>query len=495
MPDDRRIAPVEITTSDESLSLWLTLLLSAAAGGMGWGIRGQYGHETGAMLAGVLVALVIGLLFCRRQSSLFTARMVALTAVGISFGGSETYGQTVGLTHDAELVGNWAALRWGMFGLFIKGGIWIGFAGVMMGAGLGGKRYRALEVLLLFVLLIQLYFLGLWLLNETFDPESRQLPRVYFSDDWHWEPDKVELSPRPEVWGGLLLALAGLWAYVTVWKRDAMARNLGLFGVLFGGIGFSLGQAVQAYHAWNTEWFQQGWFAPIEAYMNWWNTMETLFGAILGLGLGLGVWLNRRKLPPPAEDTVELVTAAEIVLLAGHVAALAAWNFMSFDSLDRVADHALTMGLVPLALTVGGRYAPYLIALPIVAMPICGKTLREMSYEHAEITALYGWAFLFVVPLILLTVAAVALALRGKHGQDGQSFARWSLLIASWLYYGLTFAFFRFPWPWEAPTSRSPSAIVFAACLLLLTLASVFYARTDRRRTALAKQAATATTS
>ena len=34
------------------------MLFTALAGGMGWGIRGQYGHETGAMLAGLLVALV-----------------------------------------------------------------------------------------------------------------------------------------------------------------------------------------------------------------------------------------------------------------------------------------------------------------------------------------------------------------------------------------------------------------------------------------------------
>jgi len=27
------------------------------AGGLGWGIRGQYGHEAGAMIAGLLVRL------------------------------------------------------------------------------------------------------------------------------------------------------------------------------------------------------------------------------------------------------------------------------------------------------------------------------------------------------------------------------------------------------------------------------------------------------
>ncbi len=494
MTDDGNLPKPDDRGHDDFPSLWLTLLFTAAAGGMGWGIRGQYGHETGAMIAGVLVALVIGLLFCGRQSSLFTARMVALTAVGISFGGSMTYGQTVGLTHDVELHGNWAALRWGMLGLSIIGAIWIGFAGVLMGAALGGKRYRALELLLLFMFLIQLYFLGVWLFNQPFDPANRLLPRIYFSDSWYWEPDKADLKPRPEVWGGLALALAALWLYVALWKRDAMARNVGLFAIIFGGIGFATGQSVQAFHAWNAEWFENGWFAPIEPYMNWWNTMETLFGGILGMGLGLGVWLNRTKLPPPAEDFVEIPPAAERVLLAGHVAALAAWNFMTFDALDGVADHALTMGLVPLALIVGGRLSPYLIALPIVAMPICGKTLREMSYYYADISPAYGWMFLFINPMILLTAAALLLYRRGQRGQTGQSFARWSLVITSWLYYALNFAFFRFPWPWEEPTSRSPSAIVFAACLLVLTLACVFYPRIERRRRPLATKAATAPT-
>src|SRR5688572_16755082 len=74
--------------------------LGAMAGGMGWGIRGQYGHETGAMIAGVLIGFVVVLLFIPRATSLRGARAVAMTALGISFGGSMTYGQTVGLTHD-----------------------------------------------------------------------------------------------------------------------------------------------------------------------------------------------------------------------------------------------------------------------------------------------------------------------------------------------------------------------------------------------------------
>ena len=112
------------------------LLASAAAGAMGWGIRGQYGHESGAMIAGVLVSLVVVTALRPQASAVWAMRAVALGTIGVGFGGAMTYGQTIGLTQDAALVGNWAALRWGLLGLAIKGGIWIGFLGVLLGMGM-----------------------------------------------------------------------------------------------------------------------------------------------------------------------------------------------------------------------------------------------------------------------------------------------------------------------------------------------------------------------
>jgi hypothetical protein len=49
------------------------------------------------------------------------------------------------------------------------------------------------------------------------------------------------------------------------------------------------------------------------------------------------------------------------------------------------------------------------------------------------------------------------------------------LLLSSWLYYALNFAFFRTPWPWQPPTSRTLSALVFTICLALLTIAALAY--------------------
>ena len=105
------------------------MLLTAMAGGMGWGIRGQYGHETGAMIAGVLVAAKLVMLFASVYSTLHAARSHRMDNDRHLFWGCMTYGQTVGFTHDTELIGNTQALRWGLLGLFIKGGFRLALAG------------------------------------------------------------------------------------------------------------------------------------------------------------------------------------------------------------------------------------------------------------------------------------------------------------------------------------------------------------------------------
>jgi hypothetical protein len=449
------------------------LLLSALAGGMGWGIRGQYGHETGAMLAGLLVGLVLALHFCPWAGALIGARAVALITLGIAFGGSMTYGQTIGLTQDEALVGNWSALRWGLLGLFIKGAIWVGFAGVFFGIGLSATRYRVWELGLVGLGLLLLLWLGLRCLNEPFLPGERILPRFYFSADWYWTPE-ADLRPRRERWGGLLVALIGLLAYVGWVRRDRLSRNLGLWGMLGGGLGFSLGQSLQAFHAWNGEWFQGGWLGRVDPLLNWWNLMEIAFGAIWGLTLALGLWLNRREVnPPEIAPNPALNPVVEWGLLAVYLPALIAWQFLSVPALDAVADHAITMGLIPLVAVAGGRWWPYLLALPIVALPIAGKTFRELCVAEGTMPLLPGVLLYLLVPLASTTWLALHFAKRARQADVAEGYLRAALLLATWLYFALNFAFFRFPWPWESPTGRTPSAIVFTLCAVGLTLGAL----------------------
>ena len=462
----------------QSPSLVLAVVLTAMAGGMGWGIRGQYGHETGAMIAGVLVGLVLVFLFYTRSTSLSAARAVALCALGVSIGGSMTYGQTVGLTHDAALIGNWQALRWGLLGLFLKGGIWIAFAAALLGMALSDRRYRPLEMSLLLLVMVFAYFLGFYLFNTPFDPAGKALPTIYFSDHWFWERD-AELKPRLERWGGLLAALAVLTLYARCVRRDRLAARLAFWGFLAGGVGFSLGQSVQAFHAWNVEMFQQGWFgAKIEPHMNWWNMMETTFGATFGAILALGLWLNRHLIGPGEDaDEVELPIGAEWLLVGVHVAALTMWNFGSFAALDLFADLALTMVIIPIVAVAGGRLWPYLVTLPIVALPIAGKTFRQLCVVEEQVSTVTGALVYLVLPLCVTLAAALVLARNPTKPLGGRSFARWSLLLCTWLYFWLNFAFFHFPWPWQPWTGRTPSGIIFSVCAVGLTAAALLYGR------------------
>lgn len=460
-----------------SVSWWQVVTLAAMAGGLGWGIRGQYGHETGAMMAGLLVSLVLVVLFCPTANAGWAARAVAWGTLAMGIGGSMTYGQTVGLTHDQALVGNGAALGWGMLGLAIKGGVWIGFAGLFLGMGLGGVRYAPRELLLLMLGLLVLFGLGVWLLNHPYDPEHRRLPLLYFSDDWRWEPD-AELRPRREVWGGLWCALLGAIVYAGLRRRDRLAWRLALWGVAGGAVGFPLGQSVQAFHAWNADWFQSGGLAEWAPYLNWWNWMETVFGATFGAILGLGLWVHRREIgrsQPLADPSLNL--GVEAGLAAVHVGLLAAGTFLDYPAAELYQEYGLALVVLPVVAVAGGRLWPWLVIFPITLIPIAGKTLQRLVYEEAAVAAMPGWLVFLVGPLAVSGLATVWAFRRAAGGCRAQAVLPQALILGTWVYFGLNYAFFRFPWPWAEWTARTPNSLAFAVCALGLTAGAVLALR------------------
>ncbi len=479
----------ERNNSDAAVGWWQPVLFAAMAGGLGWGIRGQYGHETGAMIAGLLVCLTLVFLLCPGASSLQVVRAVALGTIAMGFGGTMTYGQTVGLTHDTPLVGNWAAFRWGMLGLAIKGGIWIGFAGFFLGLGLGGRRYRPVEMLLLVVGMLCAVFVGWWLFNTPHDPENMRLPFLYFSDHWQYEPEllqKVGHRYRPEIWGGLLAALLAAVAYASFVKKDRLARNMAFWGVLGGAIGFPLGQCVQAIHAWNPDFYPNSIAAPFTNYLNWWNTMETTFGFIMGGVLGLGLWLNRRGIDiGPDPDDRPLGIRLEAALVVIHVVLLSMVQFVGGTWIDFIYDFGIMMGLIPLVACVRGRYWPYMQILPITLLPIAGKTLNMLSYQSSEpISPAAGWPLYFIAPMLAATGFAVWAARREFSGPGKQSFIPNALLFTTWVYFGLNWAFFGYPWPWVAWGGRTANGMIFTIFAVGLTAMVLVNRQVWERRSA-----------
>ncbi len=461
--------------------LIVAMILTAMAAGMGWGIRGQFGHESGAMIAGVLSSLTLVLMFVPRVSSLKAARAAAMMAVAIGIGGSMTYGQTIGLTHDNELINNWQALRWGMLGLFIKGGIWISFGGAFLGMGLGGKRYRPLEMAILLPILLGIMFAGIWWINLPFDPENKSLPLFYFSDSWDFEPD-ANLKPRFEMWGGLLAAILSLTFYVRFIRKDRLAGRMAIIGFLAGGFGFSGGQCLQAFNHWNPEIFLEGGalgaYADYFRFFNWWNMMETTFGMIFGATLAFGLWWNRHLIAiDEVDEKVSLSPSFEVALLLTHFVLLLNAEFLEQPGwgiyLSFYIEYGLLMSIIPLIGITGGRFWPYMMLLPMVAAPITAKVLRNVCYQQQELVPEIGWLLLLAIPMIILITAATWLICRSLKKQTAGAFAAISLLLATWTYFGLNTVQFNYAWPWDEWTTRTPNQIIFGSFTIVLTLAAI----------------------
>jgi hypothetical protein len=449
---------------------------------MAWGIRGQYGHETGAMMAGVLIGFSLILTCTPHLSSLQAARAVALLTVGISFGGQQTYGQVLGLTQDRELIGNWDSLRWGLLGTFVLGANWAGFGGLLFGIGLGGKRYGAWEMGAIAFGMIGLIFLGHAALNLPFDPSTHRLPLIYFSDNWSWNiRPNAAWKPRPEIWGGLLFAWIGLMLYVSLYKRDKLARNMGLFGFM-AGIGFPIGQSIQAGNAWNPALFKSltGW---TYGFVNWWNMMEITFGTVIGIVLAVGLYLNKgllqREDAPENAPRVSIPRGVELVLILVHLWLLVGSEFLlgellwGFPLYPLVAAITAGMGIIPLVGIVGGRWWPYLFPTALVAVTISGKTWLAFQNAYPDFPLNRGLFLIVALPLTLSILVGFYFSSRRDRDADASRYSAFGLLWSSWLYFTLNTIFFEFPLDWTTWGGRTHSQIIYTIQVLLISLITI----------------------
>src|SRR5580700_11295444 len=117
---------------------WRMLLLVGLSLSIGWGIRGNFGHEWGAALPGALAAMASVLLSRREDWLRRIAYFAMFGAIGWSFGGSMAYMVVIAFTHS----GDSASVLYGFLCLCIIGFLWgaIGGAGTALPAFLSRER-------------------------------------------------------------------------------------------------------------------------------------------------------------------------------------------------------------------------------------------------------------------------------------------------------------------------------------------------------------------
>ena len=305
------------------------ILLTALSLSVGWGIRGNFGHEYGAMIAGALAAMAACLLSGRADWQRRVAYFACFGALGWSFGGSMSYGHVIAYTHSGDL----PSVTYGFASLFVIGFLWgaMGGAGTALPACLDRDRLTQF-----FVPLIVLFVA--WTVQdvvvarlETVLPARRHESWFYWHDtdwvaalvaivvmlglaavrrrlcsasslilhmaigwwvgfgvlvlglDWHMTP------PRSDSWAGALGMTVGLVVYLLRHDLKAMLFATLVSGFV-GGLGFSLAVCIKLAA------MNRGW------QTNWHSVMEQTYGFINGLGIAVAMGYLAVRLPRVTDE-------------------------------------------------------------------------------------------------------------------------------------------------------------------------------------------------
>jgi hypothetical protein len=378
------------------------ILLPGLAMWLGWGIRGQIGHSTGAMIPGAFLALAFCLLLPDKQFSRGLA--IALTAVGFGFGADMTTMQTAAMVMGTTKMFHYSVpptATFGYIGLVIKGALWALFGGAGLGLAFAASRYRRKDIVLALIFMVASYYAGWVLINRS--------KFVYFSAD------------RPESWGGLLFAAIALLAWLTVRGRTRIPLVLALSAAVAGGIGYPI--AVTLAGAGLHSSYVGRWY-------HWWKVAEVTFGTFMGVGLGIGTYLLKEELPD-AEEYKEPVAEpgfnARGIILGVALAALCTALYQS------VAPWII-LGSFLLCAAYCSEKVAWHIGVTLTYYAAAADVVRHWPYERGIGNAAVLWV------LAVLATLVVSWKVTTWWGKSTKAVARnafvfvlWATLILSYL--------------------------------------------------------------
>ncbi|WP_165067335.1 hypothetical protein [Paludisphaera rhizosphaerae] len=286
-------------------------IATAMALSIGWGIRGNFGHEYGALIPGALAAMAAVLLSGRRDWYDRLPFFALFGALGWSFGGSISYMQVIGYTHS----GHSLSVLYGFAALFVIGFLWAAPGGAGTALPAEADRGRLVE---LFPPILAVF--AAWQFQgRLFEPwlRGRGFDLNWYDSDWlgvataaavvllysavrgridracslilhmagGWWVGFVLLvlvlglrmtPPRGDNWAGMTGMVVGLFVYCLRNGLPQTARAAAVSGVV-GGISFAGASMIKL-------------VAVTSGYeTNWHSVLEQTTGLINGLGLAAAV--------------------------------------------------------------------------------------------------------------------------------------------------------------------------------------------------------------
>lgn len=329
---------------------WRLYLLTAVSLSIGWGIRGNFGHESGAMVPGALAAMAAALLSGREDWQRRVAFFGFFGAVGWSFGGSMSYMQVIAYTHSGHSLSVW----YGFASLFVIGFLWA----AMGGAGTALPALLSRERLTEFFAPLSAVFAAWWVQlhvegclenhNRDFRHED---PLYWFDTDWlgalvailavlvlaaarrrldsasrlllymgvgWWVGFLVLVNllglrmtpPRGDNWSGCLGMTAGMLLFF--WRHNMLAAVWAtLVSGFIGGLAFSGATMMKLVEV------------TSELETNWHSILEQSYGFMNGIGIGIALWLLAGRVPrvedePPVRRWTEAYAVAFVLFVVTY---------------------------------------------------------------------------------------------------------------------------------------------------------------------------------
>ena len=279
-----------------------SIIFVAVVLGLGWAMRGHFGHEWGASWVGAMGALAVLLVSNRKDWDARGPVLAALGAIGWATGGMMSYGIVIGYCRSVSFVNT----LYGYTMLAVIGGLYGFIGGGLFGLGLESTKERKPK----------------WpsLIVEMFVGGSLLWGILIYQMEWFMTP------PRSELWAGCLGAAIAL-AWFLYRNKFSKALRVASYAALGAGFGFTFGNFLQLLG--NT--------AGIN--YNWWNVMEFTLGFFGGSGMAYAVLTNQWP------DSVKPSKTGNWIALLFVFFFIPLTNYFNGFSPDRFTDLARNMNI------------------------------------------------------------------------------------------------------------------------------------------------------
>lgn len=255
----------------------LCILFTTLAASYAWGMRGTViGGEKGAMLPGVFIGTILAWFSGGGIRENFWI-IAAAGLMGMTFGGIETYGETIGMVlHRGRA--DYRPIK-GYSGLAVKGALWFSICGGFIAfafSAMSGSVYSTADIVIFCLLIPLLQQIGYKIFNKPYDKEKGIRPQIYYS------------VTRREEWGSNLAILFAMLA-MSIIRSDAFMLTMLSCGLIAGAVGWIAAMKAYEYSVFP---MNDGRYLFDKLYrkgiFDGWKLMELILGAAGGLGLSIG---------------------------------------------------------------------------------------------------------------------------------------------------------------------------------------------------------------